>query len=119
MVISSIHALRPFPNAVAYNMAKGAINNMAYTIAGELADYNINVNVIEPGWTDTPGERNFFPEEFLQESWKNLPLKCAATIEDIGKSVAFFCSSAADHITGSNLRVDGGEWIPVRTSFES
>ena len=119
VVISSIHALRPFPNAVAYNMAKGAINNMAYTIAGELADYNINVNVIEPGWTDTPGERNFFPEEFLQEAWKNLPLKCAATIEDIGKSVAFFCSSAADHITGSNLRVDGGEWIPARTSSES
>jgi enoyl-[acyl-carrier-protein] reductase (NADH) len=55
----------------------------------------------------------------LQQAWKNLPLKCAATIEDIGKSVAFFCSSAADHITGSNLRVDGGEWIPARASFKS
>ena len=114
MIISSVHSFRPFAGAVAYNMYKSAIKNMAYTIAGELAEHRINVNVIEPGWTDTPGERQFMNEDQLQAAWKSLPLGKAADISDIGKTTAFLCSAAADHITGANLRVDGGEWIPSR-----
>ena len=114
VIISSVHSFRPFAGAVAYNMSKSAINNMAYTIAGELAEHRINVNVIEPGWTDTPGERQFMNEDQLQAAWKSLPLGKAADISDIGKTTAFLCSASADHITGANLRVDGGEWIPSR-----
>ncbi len=114
VIISSVHSFRPFAGAVAYNMSKSAINNMAYTIAGELAENRINVNVIEPGWTDTPGERQFMNEDELQSAWRSLPLGKAADISDIGKTAAFLSSVDADHITGANLRVDGGEWIPSR-----
>ena len=56
-----------FARSVAYNTAKAGINHMGYTMATELTEHRINVNVIEPGWTDTPGERNFATEEELRE----------------------------------------------------
>ena len=81
-------------------------------MATELTQHHINVNVIEPGWTDTPGERNFATEEELQEGGKKLPWGRLGTIEDIGQAAAFLCSDAADYITGACLKVDGGFWLP-------
>ena len=43
-----------------YAAAKAGLNQLAFTIAAELAPHRINVNVIEPGWIDTPGEREAF-----------------------------------------------------------
>ena len=112
LIISSVHAFIPFARSVAYNTAKAGINHMGYTMATELTEHRINVNVIEPGWTDTPGERNFATEEELKEGGKKLPWGRLGTIEDIGKAAAFLCSDAADYITGACLRVDGGFWLP-------
>jgi glucose 1-dehydrogenase len=112
LIISSVHAFIPFGNSVAYNTAKAGINHMGYTMATELTEHRINVNVIEPGWTDTPGERNFATEEELREGGKKLPWGRLGTIEDIGKTAVFLCSDAADYITGACLRVDGGFWLP-------
>ena len=112
LIISSVHAFIPFGDSVAYNTAKAGINNMGYTMATELTQHRINVNVIEPGWTDTPGERNFATEEELQEGGKKLPWGRLGTIEDIGQAAAFLCSDAADYITGACLKVDGGFWLP-------
>ena len=60
VVISSPHAHMAIPGAMAYNMAKAANDQMAQTAACELAQHRIRVNIIHPGWTDTPGERKFF-----------------------------------------------------------
>lgn len=111
VIISSLHAFLPFPTALAYNTAKAGINHMGFTMAGELTKHRINVNVIEPGWTDTPGERAFFTEEFIQERSKTLPWGRLGTIEEIGKTAAFLSSGDADYITGASLRVDGGFWL--------
>lgn len=112
LIISSVHAFLPFGNSVPYNTAKAGIINMGNTIATELAQHRINVNVIEPGWTDTPGERNYSTVEEQREGAKKLPWGRLGTIEDIGKAAAFLCSDAADYITGATLRVDGGYWLP-------
>jgi len=111
-IISSVHAFIPFATSLPYNTSKAGINNMAYTMAVELAPYHINVNVIEPGWTDTPGERRLCPEEQLKIEGQKLPWGRLGTIEDIGKAAAFLASDAADYITGACLRVDGGFWFP-------
>ena len=66
VVISSPHAHMAIPGAMAYNMAKAANDQMARTAACELAQHRIRVNIIHPGWTDTPGERKFFSEETLK-----------------------------------------------------
>lgn len=106
--ISSVHALLPFAGSVAYNAAKAGLNHMAKTIATELLAHRINVNVIEPGWIDTPRERRAFGEQRMREEAVHLPWGRLGTPEDIGKAAAFLCSDDADYITGSVLRVDGG-----------
>ena len=95
-------------NSVAYNAAKAGVNHMARTIATELSQYRINVNVIAPGWIDTPGERLFFTEEVIAEEAQKLPWGRLGTPQDIGKAAAFLCSDDADYITGVVLQVDGG-----------
>jgi glucose 1-dehydrogenase len=112
--ISSVHAFIPFPRSTAYNTAKAGINHMGHTIAAELIRHRINVNTIEPGWIDTPGERQYATDEEIREGGSRLPWGRLGTIEDIGQAAAFLCSPAADYITGAVLRVDGGFWLPVR-----
>ena len=107
VIISSVLAEVAFAESAAYNMAKAAINHLAQTLAVEMAPYRVNVNVINPGWIDTPGERLFYTEQQIQESGKLLPWGRIGVPEDIGKAVAFLASDDADYITGSILRVDG------------
>ncbi len=106
--ISSVHADRPYGRSAAYNAAKTGLNHMARTIAAELIRHKINVNTIEPGWIDTPGERGTFGDEMIAREEKKLPWGRIGTPEDIGKAAAFLCSDNADYITGTVLRVDGG-----------
>ncbi len=58
IVVSSPHGKILVPTAMAYNMAKAAIDHMARTAAIELAQYRIRVNIIHPGWIDTPANGN-------------------------------------------------------------
>jgi glucose 1-dehydrogenase len=109
--ISSGHVSTPYARSVAYNAGKSGLNNMAFTIAGELTRYRINVNVIEPGWIDTPGEHEVFGDEVLAQAGAALPWGRLGTPEDIGKAAVFLASDDADYITGTALRVDGGIWL--------
>jgi glucose 1-dehydrogenase len=108
IVISSLHEEVAFPRSAAYNMAKAAVSHLARTMAAELTSYRINVNVINPGWIDTPGERSFHSAEALQNGGKRIPWGRMGTVEDIGQAALFLASDAADYITGTTLRVDGG-----------
>ncbi len=112
VVISSPHAVIPIPTAMAYNMAKAAIDHMSRTAAIELAEHRIRVNIVHPGWIDTPGERKFFTEEQLAAGGAKLPWKRLGRPEEIGKSVAFILSDDADYMTGSTITVDGGVSLP-------
>jgi glucose 1-dehydrogenase len=109
--ISSVHARIPYPRSVAYNAAKAGLNHMAFTIAAELCRHRINVNVIEPGWIDTPGEHETFGDEIMAQAGATLPWGRLGTPEDIGKAVAFLASDDADYITGTALLIDGGLWF--------
>ncbi|MBM4075803.1 MAG: SDR family oxidoreductase, partial [Planctomycetes bacterium] len=112
VVISSPHAVLAIPGAMAYNMAKAAIDHMARTAAIELADDRIRVNIVHPGWIDTPGERKFFTEEQLEEGAKQLPWKRLGQPDEVGKAVAYVLSDDADYMTGSTLTIDGGVSLP-------
>ena len=111
LFISSVHAFIPVPTSLAYNAAKAGLNHMGATIANELTPHHIRVNTIEPGWIDTPGERNYATEEEIREGGQKLPWGRMGSIEDIGRAATFLCSDAADYITGAVLRVDGGLWF--------
>ena len=81
---------------------------MMRTISVELSEHRINVNAIEPGWIDTPGEHETFGDERIEQEAGLLPWGRLGTPADIGQAAAFLCSSEADYITGSVLAVDGG-----------
>jgi len=108
IIIGSVLSQIPFRTSSAYNMSKAAVNHLGRTLANELSAHRINVNTINPGYIDTPGERKFATEEEIAEAAKHLPWGRLGTPEDIGNSVAFLASAKADYITGSSLNVDGG-----------
>lgn len=108
LFISSVHARIPFARAAAYNAAKAGLNHLALTLAAELLPHRINVNVIEPGWIDTPGEHATFGSEKIAESAPTLPWGRLGRPDEIGKAAAFLCGDDADYITGTTLLVDGG-----------
>jgi glucose 1-dehydrogenase len=114
VIIGSILAEVPFANSSAYNMAKAAVNHLGRTLAAELAAQRINVNVVNPGYIDTPGERTFATEEQLQRAARNIPWGRLGTPRDIGRAVAYLASDDADYVTGSVLQVDGGYKLGMR-----
>ena len=105
--ISSVQAELPTALCGPYSAAKAGLNQLAMSIAVELTPYRINVNVIEPGWIDTPGEHVTFTDEAIEAEGRKLPWGRLGLPEDIGKAAVFLCSDAADYITGSILPVDG------------
>ncbi len=106
--ISSVVAEMPFARNAAYGAAKAALNHLMHFAAVELNRHRINVNAIEPGWIDTPGERATFSEAVIVEQSRKMPWGRMGTPEDIGKAAAFLASDEADYITGVVLPVDGG-----------
>lgn len=113
LIIASIMGELSIANSTAYNMAKAAVINLTRTLANELAEHRINVNAINPGWIDTPGERRYSTEEEIATGGDSLPWGRLGTPRDIGKAAAFLVSDDADYITGSILRVDGGYMASV------
>jgi len=105
--ISSVQAEMPIGLCVAYGAAKAGLNHMMRSIAVELSSHRINVNAIEPGWIDTPGEHVTFSDETIVEEGEKLPWGRLGLPDDIGRAVAFLASDDADYITGSVLPVDG------------
>jgi len=108
IIIGSVLGEIPFRTSSAYNMSKAAVTQLGRTLANELTPHRINVNIINPGYIDTPGERKFATEEEIAIAATQLPWKRLGTPEDIGNAVAFLASDKADYITGTALNVDGG-----------
>jgi NAD(P)-dependent dehydrogenase (short-subunit alcohol dehydrogenase family) len=116
--LSSISGRRGRPLSTHYAASKAAIINITQSAALALAPYHINVNAVCPGIVPTPmwdridkDRGQLFgakPGEAMKGFIQTVPLKRAATAEDIAGAVAFFCSSDSDYITGQALNVDGG-----------
>ncbi|HUR55790.1 MAG TPA: SDR family oxidoreductase [Gemmataceae bacterium] len=112
VLVSSPHAQIAFPQCMAYNMAKAALDMMMKTAATELLPHKIRVNSVYPGWTDTPGERKFFSDDDLKKAATGLPWGRMATADEIARAVLFLAEPASDYVTGTVLHIDGGLFLP-------
>lgn len=117
--IASVHGLVASANKAAYVSAKHGLVGLTKVVALETAGTGITSNAICPGWTRTEliepqiiarakalgvdveaGGRDLLTEK--------QPSKQFVTIEQLGKTALFLCSSAADQITGTAIPIDGG-----------
>lgn len=112
VIVSSPQAHIAVPGSMAYNMSKAAVDQMARTAAVELLNQRIRVNIIYPGWTDTPGERKFFKEDVLQRAGRGLPWGRMAHPDEIARGILFLVDPESDYVTGSTLSIDGGAQLP-------
>jgi len=112
VMVSSPHAFIPAPRAMAYNMSKAAIEHAAKTAAIEVAEHRIRINIVQPGWTDTPWERKFASEDTLQTAGAKIPLGRLGTPDEMGEVIVFLCDPRNNYMTGASLLIDGGISLP-------
>jgi 3-oxoacyl-[acyl-carrier protein] reductase len=92
-----------------YAASKGAIISMTKSWGPELAEHNINVNCVAPGWVDTDMCTEVFADAAFKESVRlSIPLGRIPPPEDIAGPIVFLASKLARHITGEILNVNGG-----------
>ena len=100
------------------NTVRGAVANWSKTLANELGEYNITVNNVLPGATNTSrlsdianakaSKMNKSVDEIFQVMARQVPMQRIAEPEEVAKAIAFLASNEADYINGVNLPVDGG-----------
>ncbi len=112
VIVSSPHAVIPYPNCMAYNIAKAGLDMMAKTAAIELISHKIRVNIFHPGWTDTPGERKFFSEDTISQAGKTLPMGRLATPDEMARGIVFLLDPRNEYMSGITLTMDGGLHLP-------
>jgi 3-oxoacyl-[acyl-carrier protein] reductase len=110
VIVSSINGRRGKFGQANYAAAKAGLLGLARSAAKELASSGVTVNVVEPGFTDTPMTAGL-PAEVRARAMAETPLGRAARPEDIAEAVAFLSGPGAAHITGQALAVDGGQAI--------
>ncbi len=110
---ASAQWLRPVFMSAPYAASKGGIVSFSKSLALEVAGNGINVNVVVPGFTDTPMTRRVFPtEEEFQAFGMNPafapPRGQIAKPDDVADVVLFLTKPASRHVIGQTIHVNGG-----------
>ena len=100
------------------NTIRGAVANWSKTLANELGEYNITVNNVLPGATNTSrlsdiasskaSKTNKTVDEVYSSMAAQVPMQRIAEPQEVARAIAFLASNEADYINGVNLPVDGG-----------
>jgi 3-oxoacyl-[acyl-carrier protein] reductase len=107
-----------FPKLVDYTASKGGIEQFTKVAAVELGPHGIRVNCVAPGAIAT--ERTAAEAGDYAGTWSRVtPLRRVGTPQDIAGTVLFFCSPAADFVTGQTLWVDGGAFSQANWPYET
>ena len=109
---------QPLPNLGVSNTIRGAVANWSKTLATELAPFNITVNNVLPGATNTirlqgiaeakSAKTNESIADIFADMASESPMGRIAEPEEVANAIAFLASPAASYINGINVPVDGG-----------
>jgi 3-oxoacyl-[acyl-carrier protein] reductase len=107
--LSSDTAFGPTKGMINYIASKAAVVGITRVLAGELGQYNICVNAVAPGYTDTPASWTIGNVAKFDTS--TTPLGRVGKPEDVIGAVVFFASDDSDFISGQTLIIDGGRRV--------
>lgn len=112
------------PGEAAYAMTKSALVGFTKAAARELAEYNITVNAICPGYVMTPLVEGMArqscpedPQSVIDGIASAVPLKRLANPEEIGELAAFLSCYESSYITGTQIIIDGGSTLPETSTM--
>jgi NAD(P)-dependent dehydrogenase (short-subunit alcohol dehydrogenase family) len=112
VLMSSSLARSGSPTGAHYAATKGAILGLARSLALEVAEANIRVNVVSPGLTDTPQPRaHAGGVEVMAAKAKSIPLGRIGQPDDMVQAIRFLLSDDSSYVTGQDLRVNGGSQL--------
>lgn len=106
--VSSIWSLVSKPGRISYSVSKSGLNGFTRALAVEVAQYNILVNTVAPGFVNTDLTRQNNSPKDIEEIARKIPLGRLAEPEEVAQFVGYLCSEANSYITGQCLVMDGG-----------
>ncbi len=109
--IASRLGTKPCVEASAYCASEAGVINFTKASALEFAKYNIRVNTVSPGLTNTPLAMMGWTEKEIEEQKNNNPLGRIGEVNDIANVVLFLLSEKASYINGENINVNGGSLL--------
>ena len=116
--LSSNNEEVPLAGQIHYCVSKGGVKMLTRTVALELAPYNIRVNAIAPGMTETAlTEEILVIPELKNAVLHQIPLGKIGKPEDIAKVAVFLASNYASWVTGATIYVDGGMHLIGEESY--
>lgn len=119
VVVSSIAGLAAGPGVVGYVTTKHALVGLTRSIARDYSPRGIRINTLCPGWIRTPmadeqmrviQEKHGLPsvDDAYALVTRHVPLRRAATPDEVASVACFLASSDASMMTGTVVAVDGG-----------
>jgi 3-oxoacyl-[acyl-carrier protein] reductase len=105
--VGSIAGLKGAPGAAHYAASKGALRALSATMAVELAAHNIQVNLVSPGYVDTPMMGESSDAMRALAMWR-VPTKRLASPDDIAEVICMLAMLDTAYVTGTEVIVDGG-----------
>jgi NAD(P)-dependent dehydrogenase (short-subunit alcohol dehydrogenase family) len=108
ILTGSMVSIKGFAACSVYNASKAAVRSFARTWIVDLKGRDIRVNVLSPGYTDTPGVAQFMTDDVKAAAAASVPLGRLGMPDDLGKAAVFLASDDSAYVTGIELFVDGG-----------
>jgi len=106
--ISSIYGLVGKSHRAGYSASKFGIRGLTAAVAAELAEHNILVNTVAPGFTLTDLTTEILGVDGIERVSSTIPMGRLAQPEEIAKAIIFLVSDLNTYISGQTLTVDGG-----------
>jgi 3-oxoacyl-[acyl-carrier protein] reductase len=114
ILVSSTATLRGQAQSHAYQATKAGLAGLLRSLAAELGPQGVRVNLVLPGWVETPQTQTFWraqpdPKGARAAIDARIPLRRHGNADEVAAAMAWLLSDAASYVTGATIPLDGGD----------